>query len=90
MSTAQGRYAGHPAELQAALEARAEMKRQLSEISEWLLADLTKKLAEAVEPQEIADLWRDHALLLRRAAKRWEKTQQAVIEVLGDEPREVI
>jgi hypothetical protein len=90
MNTAQHKFAGYPPAIREALEVRAEMRQQLHDISAWLLDDLTKKLAEAVEPQEIADLWRDHALLVRRAAKQWEKAQAAVIEALGDEPREVV
>lgn len=83
--TAANRYAGHPPAVREALEVRANSVRNLEEVSTYLLAHLTTELTEAATPQQIADLWRDHALLVKRAAKRWEKAQATALEVLGVE-----
>ncbi|MBU3064090.1 hypothetical protein KO481_21475 [Nocardia sp. NEAU-G5] len=89
MTTVENRFAGHPAELQAALEALAAAERDLRATNWWAIPHLNADASGDVAPQAIADAWRDHALIIKRAARRWEKAQAAVLALLGAElPKE--
>jgi len=76
------RGAGYPAAERTALEALADAEKNLRAVSAWASQRLVADLTGDPAPQAISDCWRDYALTAKRAVRRWEKAQGAVLEVL--------
>lgn len=77
--------AGYPANEKAALEAMAAAEQDLRAAHTWALTHITLDCAGNVAPQAITDCWRDYALIIKRAGRRWEVARQGVIEALNNE-----
>jgi|GEM_PF-4283601 len=75
---------GYPQAERQALEALAAAEQDLRTAHVWALKRITADCTDDVAPQAIMDAWRDFALIIKRAGRRWEVARQGVIEALNE------